>query len=75
MSVVSLELCPVCVAVTVVQVGIVWVPMHYGHVAVPMRVRLAGRCVCRVFVLMVRVVLVPMLMFNRFVNVVMLVPL
>ena len=58
------------VAVAVMQVGVVRVAMHQRRVAVRMRVRLAWRRVGGVFVLVVGVVAVAVIVFERLVRVV-----
>ena len=59
----------------VVEVGIVWVPVHERLVTVPMGMRLLPQLARRVCVLVVFVVHVPVLMFHRLVGVLVLVPL
>ncbi len=59
----------------VVQVRIVRMLVAQGFVAVPMRMRLAGRVARAVGVLVVFVVDVPMLVVRRLVDVLVLVPL
>ena len=63
------------VAVSMMQVRIVGMPVHQRCMAMPVRMRLAGRIGRRVIVLMVCVVAMAMLMLHHFVNMVMLVPL
>jgi len=60
------------VAVPMMQVRVVGMPVHQWCMAMPMRVRLAGRVGRRMIVLMMSIVAMVMLVFHSFVNVVML---
>ena len=61
------------VAMTMVQVGIMRVPVHHRRVAVPMRMRLSGRIARLVIVLVVLVMDMTVLMFERLVRMVVIV--
>lgn len=58
------------VSMPVVDIGVVRMGMFQGLVPVPVGVRLAGRIVRTMFVLMVNVVMMPVPMFQWLVNVV-----
>ena len=62
-------------AMAVMQIGIMRVPMHEPGVPVPMRVRFAGRVGQRMRVLVMVIVIMPMLMLHRLVQMVVFVPL
>ena len=60
------------VAVPMMQVGVVRMPVHQWCMAMPVRVRFAGRVGRRMIVLMMSIVAMAMLVFHRFMNVLML---
>jgi hypothetical protein len=60
-------------SVPMVKVGIVRMTVHERRVSMPMCVRLAGWIALGMFVLMVRVVPMPVLMLHRFVRMLVLV--
>lgn len=60
---------------TVMQIGIVRMPMHQRRVAMPVGVRLARRCIRPVLVLMMFIMVVPMLMLQHVMGMLVLVPL
>ena len=62
-------------AMAVVQIGIVRVPVHQRRVAVPVGVRLAGRRAGSVGMLVVLVVAVAMLVLQRLMDMLVVVPL
>ena len=57
----------------VMEIGIVWMPVYERPVAMPMRMWLAGRIGRSMLVLVMDVVRMPVLMFERFMHVLMLV--
>ena len=61
--------------VAMVQVRVMRMPVRQLRVPMPMRVRLGGRRFRAVLVLVVRVVVVPVLMFQRLMRMVVVVPL
>lgn len=65
----------VLMTMAMVQVGIMWMPMHQRLMTVPVRMHLTERHVRPMYMLMMRVVAVAMLVFYRLVNVLMVVPL
>jgi hypothetical protein len=62
------------VAVPMVKVWIVWMPMHHRRMPMPVRVRFAGRITRAMRMLVMLVMHVAMLMLNRFVSMLMVVP-
>jgi hypothetical protein len=62
------------VAVPMMQVRVVGMPVHQWCMAMPMRVRLAGRVGRQMIVLMMSIVAMAMLVFHSFMNVLMLMP-
>ena len=63
------------VSMAMVNVGIVRMPVHHRRVPVPVAVRLAGRCTWIVSMLVVGVVAVAVLVLQRFMGVLVLMPL
>lgn len=60
---------------TVMQIGIVRMPMHQRRMAMPVGVRLARRCIRPVLVLMMFIMAVPMLMLQDVMGMLVLMPL